>query len=207
MSKKFNEKQIRILDIAEELIAINGFDGTSVREISAKANINVAMISYYFGSKEKMMIDLYEYRVARTKEKFSEFTQTINEGKPEMQLREINKFIVTQLLQYKHFHGFVTQELRHTESVKNILTDFYFLCVKILDNIIEKGITSGVFKNACKSEDILSTIIGTVLFVIRNKSFYENFLKGNPKDINTNIENKLVHHLDTCVFSILGYEK
>lgn len=30
-----------------------GFEGTSVRDISAKANINVAMISYYFGSKEK----------------------------------------------------------------------------------------------------------------------------------------------------------
>ena len=50
MRKKFTEKQIKILDVAEELIAKKGFDGTSVRDICTKANINVAMISYYFGS-------------------------------------------------------------------------------------------------------------------------------------------------------------
>ena len=60
MKKKFTEKQIHILDIAEELIAKKGFEGTSVRDISAKANINVAMISYYFGSKEKIMVTLYQ---------------------------------------------------------------------------------------------------------------------------------------------------
>ena len=55
MQKPFNAKQIHILNVAEELIAQNGFENTSVREISKNANINVAMISYYFGSKEKMM--------------------------------------------------------------------------------------------------------------------------------------------------------
>ena len=51
MQKPFNAKQIHILNVAEELIAQNGFENTSVREISKNANINVAMISYYFGSK------------------------------------------------------------------------------------------------------------------------------------------------------------
>ena len=55
MKKKFTDKQIHILDVAEELIAKKGFEGTSVRDISTKAQINVAMISYYFGSKEKMI--------------------------------------------------------------------------------------------------------------------------------------------------------
>ena len=79
--EKFTEKQIHILDIAEELIAQKGFEGTSVRDISAKANINVAMISYYFGSKEKMMVNLYQYRVQKTRETFAEFTQTIKRRK------------------------------------------------------------------------------------------------------------------------------
>ncbi|MBP7174439.1 MAG: TetR/AcrR family transcriptional regulator [Cloacibacterium sp.] len=205
MPKKFNEKQIRILDIAEELIAKNGFEGTSVREISSKANINVAMISYYFGSKEKMMIDLYQYRVQRTKEKFSEFTQTIKNGNPEMQMKEIINFITGQLFRYRHFHGFVTQEMRHTDSVKNILTDFYLICIRVLDDIIEKGISTGVFKKAAKSEDILSTLIGTVLFTIRNKTFYLTFLNCDEKDFTTHAENKLKLHLNTCIFSLLGY--
>ena len=44
----FNDKQIEIIDIAEQLFALQGYDGTSVRDIASKANINVAMISYYF---------------------------------------------------------------------------------------------------------------------------------------------------------------
>ena len=109
MKKKFTEKQIHILDIAEELIAQKGFEGTSVRDISAKANINVAMISYYFGSKEKMMVNLYQYRVQKTRETFAEFTQTIKDGKPEMQLKEIINFVTKQLFKFNYFHGFVAR--------------------------------------------------------------------------------------------------
>ena len=104
MRKKFTEKQIKILDVAEELIAKKGFDGTSVRDICSKANINVAMISYYFGSKEKMMSYLYQYRVQRTKESFSEFAKTIKEGKPEMQMKEIVNYVISLLFKYSYFH-------------------------------------------------------------------------------------------------------
>lgn len=166
MKKKFTEKQIQILDVAEELIAKKGFEGTSVRDISAKANINVAMISYYFGSKEKMMVNLYQYRVQKTRETFAEFTQTIKDGKPEMQLKEIINFIVKQLLTYNYFHGFVTQELRHDDRVKNTLLEFYQTFVKVLDDVIQKGIVTGVFKRAAKSEDIVSMLLGLSLIHI-----------------------------------------
>ena len=206
MKKKFTEKQIQILDVAEELIKKKGFEGTSVRDISAKANINVAMISYYFGSKEKMMVNLYQYRVQKTRETFAEFTQTIKDGRPEMQLKEIINFLVKQLLTYNYFHGFVTQELRHDERVKNTLLEFYQTCVTVLDEVIQKGIVSGVFKRAAKSEDIVSTLIGTVVFTIRNKNFYEMYLKGNEQDYLLNSEKKLKNHLNLCVFALLGYQ-
>ena len=206
MKKKFTEKQIHILDIAEELIAKKGFEGTSVRDISAKANINVAMISYYFGSKEKMMVNLYQYRVQKTRETFSEFTQTIKDGKPEMQLKEIINFLVKQLLKYNYFHGFVTQELRHNDKVKDTLLEFYQTCGKILDGVVQKGIVTGVIKRAAKSEDIVSTIIGTVVFTIRNKNFYEIYIKGNEEDYLVNAEKKLKNHLNLCVFALLGYQ-
>lgn len=117
-----------------------GYEGTSVRDICSRANINVAMISYYFGSKEKMMSYLYQYRVLKTRENFSEFADTIKEGKPEMQMREMIKYIVSQLFKYNYFHGFVTQELRHTENLKDELLDFYQLFVKKLDEVIKKGL-------------------------------------------------------------------
>ncbi len=59
----FNEKQIDILLAAERLFATKGFDGTSVRDIAHEANVNVAMINYYFGSKDKLLDTFFEWRV------------------------------------------------------------------------------------------------------------------------------------------------
>lgn len=206
MKKKFTEKQIHILDIAEELIAKKGYEGTSVRDICSKANINVAMISYYFGSKEKMMSYLYQYRVLKTRENFSEFADTIKEGKPEMQMREMIKYIVSQLFKYNYFHGFVTQELRHTENLKDELLDFYQLFVKKLDEVIKKGVASGVFTFTPKPEDILTMIIGSTLFVIRNKNFYELYVPSKNEETYTKeAEKKVRMNLLLSVFAILGY--
>ena len=58
----YNEKQIQIMEIAETLFAEKGFNGTSVRDIAEKAHVNLAMISYYFGSKDKLLEALFGYR-------------------------------------------------------------------------------------------------------------------------------------------------
>ena len=50
---ELNDKQIQILETAEKLFSENGFDGTSVRQIAKAAEVNIAMISYYFGSHPK----------------------------------------------------------------------------------------------------------------------------------------------------------
>ena len=208
MKKKFTEKQIKILDVAEKLIAKKGFDGTSVRDICSKANINVAMISYYFGSKEKMMSYLYQYRVQRTKESFSEFAQTIKEGKPEMQMKEIVNYVISLLFKYSYFHGFVTQEMRSLDNVKDDLLEFYQTCVIRIEEIVKRGIVSGVFHNAPKSEDILTMIIGSALFVIRNKNFYEQYVPtNNEAQYQKESEQKLKNSILLSVFAILDYEQ
>lgn len=56
-----------LLDTGEELFAKHGFDGTSVRMLAAKAHCNLALISYYFGSKE----GLYEAILLRHFERAS----------------------------------------------------------------------------------------------------------------------------------------
>ena len=205
MGKKFTEKQIHILDIAEKLIAKKGFEGTSVRDISAEAQINVAMISYYFGSKEKMMSYLYQYRVQRTRENFAEFAETIKDGKPEMQIKELVKFVVGQLFKFSYFHGFVTQELRHTEHLKEELMAFYNTFTNKIDDVIKKGVASGVFTNAPKPEDVLTVLIGSSLFVIRNKNFYKLYVPGKDENYLTEAEKKVRANLLITIFALLGY--
>jgi AcrR family transcriptional regulator len=49
----------RLLDVAEKLFSERGFADTSVRDITAKANCNVAAVNYHFGGKDKLYIEMF----------------------------------------------------------------------------------------------------------------------------------------------------
>lgn len=43
----------KILDAADVLFADKGFNGTSLREITSQANVNLAAVNYHFGYKKR----------------------------------------------------------------------------------------------------------------------------------------------------------
>jgi AcrR family transcriptional regulator len=45
----------RILDAAEKLFGLNGFDATSLRDITAEAQVNLAAVNYHFQSKDSLI--------------------------------------------------------------------------------------------------------------------------------------------------------
>src|SRR5258705_5172910 len=49
----------RILRMAERLFAERGFNGVSVRELAAAAQVNIASIGYHFDSKEGLLSEVY----------------------------------------------------------------------------------------------------------------------------------------------------
>lgn len=49
-----NSRMERILDCAEKEFAARGYSATPLHRIAAAAKVNQALISYYFGSKEKL---------------------------------------------------------------------------------------------------------------------------------------------------------
>jgi AcrR family transcriptional regulator len=61
--KPLNETQIRILDAAEELFMQHGFEGASMRMLTAKAGVNLAAINYHFGSKDALIEAVFRRRL------------------------------------------------------------------------------------------------------------------------------------------------
>ncbi|MEZ0391016.1 MAG: TetR/AcrR family transcriptional regulator [Pseudobdellovibrionaceae bacterium] len=47
-----NSARIRLLEAATKLFAEHGLEGTSTRDIAKAADLNISLISYYFGGKE-----------------------------------------------------------------------------------------------------------------------------------------------------------
>ena len=60
-------KKTHIIDNAVELFAEKGFEGTSIRDLAARAGVNVAMVNYYFGSKEKLFESMVEEKASYTR--------------------------------------------------------------------------------------------------------------------------------------------
>ncbi len=58
----FSTKE-RILGAAEELFAQHGFAGTSLREVTSRADVNVAAVNYHFGSKESLINEVFRRRM------------------------------------------------------------------------------------------------------------------------------------------------
>lgn len=72
--KKINSENSKekILEAATKLFARKGFDGVSIREICNEADVNICMISYYFGGKK----ELYQGIIDNLLERQTEFAKT-----------------------------------------------------------------------------------------------------------------------------------
>lgn len=53
----------RILAAAEVLFAQRGFDGASLRQLTAAAEVNLAAVNYHFGSKDKLVEEVFRRRL------------------------------------------------------------------------------------------------------------------------------------------------
>ena len=53
----------RILGAAEELFAQHGFAGTSLRQVTSRADVNIAAVNYHFGSKENLVNEVFRRRM------------------------------------------------------------------------------------------------------------------------------------------------
>ena len=53
----------RILGAAEELFAQYGFSGTSLRQVTSRADVNIAAVNYHFGSKENLVNEVFRRRM------------------------------------------------------------------------------------------------------------------------------------------------
>jgi AcrR family transcriptional regulator len=49
------DARARVLEVATELVSLRGLEGVTVREITDACGVNVATVSYYFGSKEGLL--------------------------------------------------------------------------------------------------------------------------------------------------------
>ncbi|MBP2616546.1 TetR/AcrR family transcriptional regulator [Chryseobacterium jejuense] len=203
-------KEENILFAAEKLFAEKGFDGTSTREISKAANVNISMISYYFGSKEKLYEKLVEYRM--NEGQF--FSRDIVERTDLNDWQKIEKIIdqfSNRIRTQKCFYRIMQREQLHTSNPQIIefLKETKMAFLTMYSRILESGLKSGIFTKNPPIYLFHSTISGTLFYAFNAKEMYKEFL--NDTDDEDVFEKKfyteLNIHIKHLLKDLLGYEE
>ncbi|MGS4344340.1 TetR/AcrR family transcriptional regulator [Myroides odoratus] len=172
-----NEKQKEILLVAEELFCQKGIDGTSIRDISKAAGINVAMVNYYFGSKSAMVTALFEIRLTRTREKLVDLTGNTELNPMEKLLAFVEHMMAVQL-QNADFHIILMNQLARKENAPAISEGITLLKREIIQNInhfIEEGYASGLF--LAKPDPIVFVVfaMGIISYLIHHEHMLSDY--------------------------------
>jgi AcrR family transcriptional regulator len=155
------DKREQILDVAEELFSHHGFEGTSVRTLSLKAGVNVAMISYYFGSKEKLFQAMVERRAGAT----AMALKFINakEHDPWKKIELVIDHYVDKIFSNVGFQRIMYRELSLDQRgwITEAIMDIILQNTREMAGIIEEGIKSKAFRRV-DAELTVVTLVGAI---------------------------------------------
>lgn len=207
LNTDFNEKQIEILLVAETLFAQNGFEKTSIRAIAKDAKINIAMVSYYFGSKEKLLEALIFYR---TKDLRFEIASVSKENlDPIEKIKKVIDLYINRINCNKGIYIILHFELNkeQNDSKLNALNDIRKSNLESLTAIIEEGQNKGIFRKEIIIPLIPATILGTYFHFHKNKYYYQELFDLQTEEAFENYNKKaLSKHIQQTIIALLTYE-
>lgn len=182
------DKRANILEAAETLFSQLGYEATSTRQIAKEAGANMAMINYYFGSKEGVFMEIMSSRIAG-------YSSQLNGIKVE-NLPHLEKLIkailgyATRILSNHNLHKMMHREL----SLPHRPEMFFKIKNAMLENhgIIEQIITDGIEAGDFRQVDVrmfIASLMGTISNVAINPA---KITSGTTLDINNPEDRKVI---------------
>jgi AcrR family transcriptional regulator len=207
---EYNEKQVQILVAAEKLFADRGFDGTSVRDIADTAGVNLAMISYYFGSKEKLMEAMFNYRSQFFKLQLESMINN-KELEPLQKVDQIIDQYIEKLTSNQCFHRVMVREqmVNNNGFIANQIHQLKKRNLELVKQLIQQGQKKGVFVKNIDIPLLMTTLTGTISQLITTQHYYRemNDLQSMPEEeFQKHIRKKLSQHLKRIFKAVLTHE-
>ncbi|GAA3977799.1 TetR/AcrR family transcriptional regulator [Mucilaginibacter dorajii] len=196
MDKDKIDKKDHILDVAERVFADYGFDGASTRTISGEAGVNMAMLNYYFGSKEGLFLAVFERKISS----FRTLLQNIGNDDTMTTWGKLEKCIdnyVERIIVNNCFQKLINREVSMNKrwTLTDKITEILMVNVHEIKKIIEEGLNNGSFYSDIDIPLVIATIFGTKNYIInmpqlsslilghdiRDEKFMEENLKPRVK--------------------------
>lgn len=207
----YNEKQEQIIIAAEQLFAEKGFAGTSVRDIAQIAKVNVAMISYYFGSKEKLLAAIFQYRINATALHIESIIAD-DKVEPIQKIYGLIDHYTDKLFNNTCFHNLMLREqlMRdNNDELKEAIYESKARNYGLISQIIAEGQKKGKFKKKIDISLMVSTMVGTANQIVFNQNFYKrmNGYSDMPEEaFQVMLKKKIKQHLKIMFKAVLTYD-
>lgn len=209
MFMEFNEKQLQIMEKALMVFADQGYDAASVRDIAQQAEVNVAMISYYFGSKEKLLEAIFKNQTELMKIRIESILQNKSEH-PSAKVDQIIDAYIDVIVKNKKFYRLMIREqiLLREGTLCEYLRALKAQNKQLIFSAIRKGQKAGFFQKNIDIHMLAATLFGSVHHIFSNHKFTCEAYKI-PEDDETLFYQvairKLRDHLKTMFKAFLTY--
>lgn len=182
------DKRASILEAAEKLFSELGYEGASTRQIAKEAGANMAMINYYFGSKEGVFMEIMGQRVSDFKHQLKEINE-MDATVMEKLLLVVERY-ASRILCNLTFHKMMQRELSLPQrpemfsTIKSAMLENML----VIEGIIKEGIEEGTFRKV-DVRMLIATVMGTISNVAISPS---KITSGTSLDINVKKDRKLI---------------
>ncbi len=203
MDKDKIDKKDHILDVAERVFSDKGFDGASTRLISGEAGVNMAMLNYYFGSKEGLFLAIFQRKIAN----FQNVLQNLGNDESISAWDKMQKYVEMygeKVVTNNCFQKLLYREMgmNRGNDLSDKLRDLLMKNVTELDKILREGIANGEFKKDIDIAMVIATLYGTKNYIL-NTPLVASALLGYDIQDDKMIEEKLKPQIKSYMKNLL----
>lgn len=166
-----------ILKAARDIFSREGYEGARIEKISKAAKSYDSLIYYYFGSKEKLFVEVLEGAYRDIFEAGQSLPLDMDD--PEAALRQIIEFPFRYYLANPEVTILLGTENLHSGKhiAKSSTADQYALpMITILQSVIDKGEAKGVFRSGVDCEQLYMAITSLGYFYVSNRHTFTAFM-------------------------------
>lgn len=203
MDKDKIDKKDHILDVAEKVFSEQGYDGASTRAISGEAGVNMAMLNYYFGSKEGLFLAVFDRKI----NSFKDLLKDLGNDEQLSAWDKVASYIdlyTQRVVSNNCFQKMLYQEMSMSKrgELSDNITRILMENVTEFHKLLSEGVANGEFNEDIDFQMVTATIYGTKNFIINAPQLTSTMIGYEVSD-EKNLEEKFKPRIKSYLKKLL----
>lgn len=183
---KDNQTEEQILEAAKQVFQSKGMDGARMQEIADKANINKAMLHYYYRSKQLLFEAVFKKAFALLAPQLKAILN--DDSALEDKIRNFTHNYISFMMKHPYLPNFIIQELnRNPKFIENLKNNVAFPTISKFKTQVEEEVEKGSIV-PINAEQLFINILSLNVFPFVASPLIKAFTNVDDKTYKTMLE-------------------